>query len=100
MWKMALALIPSAYVVSTLAVLFARAVLDSWPFLVVQFLITTLLCFVLTYTGLPITTRLLYHWLSLCEWLNSGPVSERHRRGGPHVLLPQPRWPANQRRAC
>ena len=63
MWKMSLALVPSAYVVGTVAVLFARAALEDWPFLLIQLVITTLLCFVLTYAGLPITTRLLHRWL-------------------------------------
>ena len=60
---MALASIPSAYVVSAVAVTVAGAVLDGWPFLAVNLVVTVVLAVVLTYIGLPITTQLLNWWL-------------------------------------
>ncbi len=62
-WKMSLALIPGAYVVSTAAVVLADAVLHHWPFLVVNLIVTVLLGFLLTYLGLPLSTCLLHAWL-------------------------------------
>lgn len=62
-WKMSLAIIPVAYVISTAAVLGANAVLHRWPFLAVNLIVTVILGFALTYVGLPLTTRLLRGWL-------------------------------------
>jgi len=62
-WKMALAIIPSAYVVSSVAVLLASAVFDGWSFFAVNLVVTVVLAFVLTYVGLPLTTQFLYKWL-------------------------------------
>jgi antibiotic biosynthesis monooxygenase (ABM) superfamily enzyme len=62
-WKMSLVVIPSAYVVSSAAVALADAALRHWPFLVVNLIVTVLLGFLLTYVGLPLSTRLLHHWL-------------------------------------
>jgi uncharacterized protein len=62
-WKMALAIIPSAYVVSSSAVFLASAVFDGWSFFAVNLVVTVVLAFVLTYVGLPLTTQFLYKWL-------------------------------------
>lgn len=62
-WKMSLAIIPVAYVISTAAVLGSNAVLHRWPFLAVNLVVTVILGFALTYAGLPLTTRLLHRWL-------------------------------------
>ena len=62
-WKMSLAIVPVAYVISTAAVLLVGAVLHRWPFLAVNLVVTVILGFALTYAGLPLTTRLLHQWL-------------------------------------
>ena len=62
-WKMSLAIIPAAYVVSTAAVLLAGVVLHHWPFLAINLVVTVALGFLLTYVGLPLSTRLLHRWL-------------------------------------
>jgi hypothetical protein len=60
---MSLAIIPAAYMVSTAVVLLAGAVLHHMPFLVVNLIVTVFLGFLLTYVGLPLSTRLLQAWL-------------------------------------
>jgi antibiotic biosynthesis monooxygenase (ABM) superfamily enzyme len=62
-WKMALAIVPSAYVVGGTTILLASTILDRWPFLAVNLIVTVVLAVVLTYVGLPLTTRLLHTWL-------------------------------------
>jgi antibiotic biosynthesis monooxygenase (ABM) superfamily enzyme len=62
-WKMALAIVPSAYVVGVATVFLASTALDRWPFLAVNLIVTVVLAVVLTYVGLPLTTRLLHTWL-------------------------------------
>lgn len=71
-WKMSLAIVPVAYVISTAAVLLVGAVLDHWPFLVVNLVVTVILGFALTYAGLPLTTRLLRGWLYTTETTERG----------------------------
>ena len=62
-WKLFLTTIPSAYIISTVVVLVLSAFLHGWPFLVTNGIVTIFLAFLLTYVGLPLSTRLLSAWL-------------------------------------
>lgn len=62
-WKMSLAIVPAAYVLSAVGILLVDALLPGWPFLLVNLAVTVFLGFSLTYVGLPWTTRLLRSWL-------------------------------------
>jgi antibiotic biosynthesis monooxygenase (ABM) superfamily enzyme len=62
-WKMFLTIIPAAYVISAAVVLLLGTFLHNWPFLVVNLIVTAFLGFLLTYVGLPLSTRLLHSWL-------------------------------------
>ena len=55
--------IPSAYLASLLILLVLDAFLHGWPLLITNGIVTVLLAFLLTYVGLPFTTRLLHSWL-------------------------------------
>ncbi len=62
-WKLFLAIIPSAYLASLIIVLILNAFLHGWPLLVTNGIVTVFLAFLLTYVGLPLSTRLLHSWL-------------------------------------
>ncbi len=62
-WKLFLVTIPSAYVASTAVVLILNTFLRGWPFLLTNVIATVFLSFVLTYIGLPVSTRILHSWL-------------------------------------
>jgi len=62
-WKMFLTIIPSAYVISSVVVLLLDRFLHDWPFLMLNLIVTVLLGYLLTYAGLPLSTRLLHAWL-------------------------------------
>ena len=62
-WKLFLAIIPSAYLASFLILLVLDAFLHGWPLFITNGIVTVCLAFLLTYVGLPLTTRLLHAWL-------------------------------------
>jgi len=62
-WKMSLAIIPAAYVIGTPTVLLVGAVLRHWPFLAINLIVTVILGSLITYVGLPLSTRLLHRAL-------------------------------------
>lgn len=62
-WKLFLTIIPSAYLASLVIVLIIGAFLPGWPLLVTDGIVTVFLAFMLTYVGLPLSTRLLRSWL-------------------------------------
>ena len=62
-WKLFLTTIPSAYVASLVIVLIIGAFLHDWPLLITDGMVTVFLAFMLTYVGLPLSTRLLRSWL-------------------------------------
>ena len=62
-WKMSIAVIPPAYVIGLAVVLLTDAFLGNWPFLASFLAVTVCLGFLLTYVGIPLSTRLLHTWL-------------------------------------
>lgn len=62
-WKVSLALVPSAYAIGSAIGLLAEVSLEGLPFLVTNLIVTVCLSFLLTYVGLPLTTRILRSWL-------------------------------------
>lgn len=62
-WKMFLTTIPSAYLASLVVILLLNAFFLDWPLPLTNAIVTVFLAFVLTYVGLPLSTRLLYTWL-------------------------------------
>ncbi|GCE07828.1 hypothetical protein [Dictyobacter aurantiacus] len=62
-WKMSLAIIPSAYIASLIILLILNAFVHGWPLPITNAVVTVFLAFLLTYIGLPVTTRLLHSWL-------------------------------------
>lgn len=62
-WKLFLTTIPSAYLASFIAILILNAFLHDWPLPVTNGIVTVFLAFLLTYVGLPLSTRLLHSWL-------------------------------------
>ena len=62
-WKLFLAIMPSSYLASLIILLILNAFLHSWPLLITNGIVTVFLAFLLTYVGLPLTTRLLHSWL-------------------------------------
>ena len=62
-WKLFLTTIPSAYLAGLVIVLILDAFLHGWPLLVTDGIVTVFLAFMLTYVGLPLSTRLLRSWL-------------------------------------
>ena len=62
-WKLFLAIIPSAYIASFIIILILDAFLHGWPLFITNGIVTVCLAFLLTYVGLPLTTRLLHAWL-------------------------------------
>ena len=62
-WKLFLTTIPSAYLASLIVILILNAFLHGWPLLVTNGIVTVFLAFMLTYVGLPLSTRLLHSWL-------------------------------------
>lgn len=62
-WKVSLALVPSAYVIGSAIGLLAEVFLNGWPFFITNLIVTVCLSFLLTYVGLPLTTRILRSWL-------------------------------------
>lgn len=62
-WKLFLAIIPSAYLASLLIIVILTPALHGWPLLITNAIVTVSLAFVLTYVGLPLTTRFLQSWL-------------------------------------
>lgn len=62
-WKLFLTTIPSAYLASLITILILNGFLHGWSILVTNGVVTVILAFVLTYIGLPLSTRLLHSWL-------------------------------------
>lgn len=62
-WKMFLTILPSAYVISSVVIFVLGRLLHDWPFLALNLLVTVLLGYLLTYVGLPLSTRVLWRWL-------------------------------------
>ena len=62
-WKLFLTIIPSAYLASLLILLMLDTFLHGWPLLITNGIVTVFLAFLLTYVGLPLSTRLLHSWL-------------------------------------
>jgi uncharacterized protein len=62
-WKLFLTTTPSAYLASLVIVLIIGAFLHGWPLLVTDGIVTVFLAFMLTYVGLPLSTRILRSWL-------------------------------------
>ena len=62
-WKLFLTTIPSAYLASLVIVFILGLFLHGWPLLVTDGIVTVFLAFMLTYVGLPLSTRLLRSWL-------------------------------------
>ena len=62
-WKMFLMIIPSAYLASLISILMVSAFLHGWSLLVTNGIVTVFLAFILTYVGLPLSTRFLHSWL-------------------------------------
>ena len=62
-WKVSLAIVPSAYAIGSAIGLLAGVFLEGLPFLVTNLIVTVFLSFLLTYVGLPLTTRVLRSWL-------------------------------------
>jgi uncharacterized protein len=62
-WKLFLTIIPSAYLASLVIILILNAFLHGWPLLITNAIVTVCLAFLLTYVGLPLSTRLLHSWL-------------------------------------
>ena len=62
-WKLFLVTIPSAYLASFIVILILNAFLHGWSLLVTNGIVTVFLAFMLTYVGLPLSTRLLHSWL-------------------------------------
>lgn len=62
-WKLFLTTIPSAYLASLAVILILNAFLHGWSLLVTNGIVTIFLAFMLTYIGLPLSTRLLHSWL-------------------------------------
>jgi uncharacterized protein len=62
-WKLFLTIIPSAYLASLIIILILNAFLHGWPLLITNGIVTVCLAFLLTYVGLPLSTRLLHSWL-------------------------------------
>jgi uncharacterized protein len=62
-WKMSIAIIPPAYVIGLAVVLLTDAFLGRWPYLASFLIVTVCLGFLLTYVGIPLSTRLLHQWL-------------------------------------
>lgn len=62
-WKLFLTTIPSAYIASLVAILILNAFLHGWSLLITNAVVTVFLAFMLTYIGLPLSTRLLHSWL-------------------------------------
>ena len=62
-WKLFLTTIPSAYLASLIVILMLNAFLHGWSLLVTNGIVTVFLAFMLTYIGLPLSTRLLHPWL-------------------------------------
>jgi antibiotic biosynthesis monooxygenase (ABM) superfamily enzyme len=56
-------LYPSAYLASLIIILILNAFLHGWPLLITNGIVTVCLAFLLTYVGLPLSTRLLHAWL-------------------------------------
>ena len=62
-WKLFLTTIPSAYLASLVVILILNAFLHGWSLLVTNAIVTVFLAFMLTYIGLPLSTRILHSWL-------------------------------------
>jgi len=62
-WKMFLTILPSAYLISSVVIFVLGGLLHGWPFLALNVLVTVFLGYLLTYVGLPISTRMLQRWL-------------------------------------
>jgi uncharacterized protein len=62
-WKLFLMTIPSAYLASFITILILNAFLHDWSLMVTNGIVTVILALVLTYIGLPLSTRLLHSWL-------------------------------------
>ena len=83
-WKMSLAIIPPAYAIGLAVVLLADAFLGDWPFLASFLIVTVCLGFLLTYVGLPLTTRLLHPWLYPTGVMERNIRGQGTGRTGPH----------------
>jgi uncharacterized protein len=62
-WKLFLTTIPSAYIASLVVILLINLFLRGWSLLITNAIVTVFLAFMLTYIGIPISTRLLSAWL-------------------------------------
>jgi antibiotic biosynthesis monooxygenase (ABM) superfamily enzyme len=76
-WKMALVTAPASYVLAAIVLLALSPIIEDWPFLLANVVVTILLVLLLTYVAMPILTRLLRSWLYPSQAHQRGMVDNR-----------------------
>ena len=76
-WKMALVTAPASYVLAAIVLLVLAPIIEDWPFLLANVVVTILLVLLLTYVAMPILTRLLRSWLFPSQARQPGTVANR-----------------------
>jgi antibiotic biosynthesis monooxygenase (ABM) superfamily enzyme len=62
-WKMFVMILLSAYVIGLVVIPTPGRFLRDWPFFALNILVTVCLGYLLTYVGLPLSTRIVHAWL-------------------------------------
>jgi antibiotic biosynthesis monooxygenase (ABM) superfamily enzyme len=62
-WKMALVTAPASYVLAAIVLLALSPIIEDWPFLLANVVVTILLVLLLTYVAMPVLTRMFRPWL-------------------------------------
>jgi antibiotic biosynthesis monooxygenase (ABM) superfamily enzyme len=104
-WKMALVTTPAAYVLIMAILLALSPVVESWPFAVLNAVVTVLMVVLLTYVAMPLLTRVLRPWLYPTGTRRRRPPGKRGRRcreslasEAQHRAVPPRREPLRSRR--